>query len=219
MSEYQGHWTDIKVVHGIPRQATAGGKPAALYQDRQFVGFQTAVATTAYVLGEFPWQVRAGDIATVSDYIDPPLMLSAERTAEETTWSLGRYATGAEIWTAFKLQGDPPPAVGVYANQPSPYAGRAARYWAISPCLAILLMYSRARSGMVGAARQPVFSATYTSEPAATESSFVTPIFEIRLRASTSRSRSRPTRATTGLISTLRSSTPTPATPTTSAAR
>ena len=81
------------------------------------------------MLGEFPWQVRAGDMATVSDYIDPPLMLSAERTAEETTWSLGRYATGAEIWTAFKLPGDPPPAVGVYANQPSPYAGRAARYW------------------------------------------------------------------------------------------
>ncbi len=164
LSEYEGHWTDIKVVHGIPRQATAGGKPAALYQDQQFVGFQTAIATTAYVLGEFPWQVRAGDIATVSDYIDPPLMLSAERTAEETTWSLGRYATGAEIWTAFKLQGDPPPAVGVYANQPSPYAGRAARYWAIFAVLAILLLLEGAIR-MVSAARQPVFSATYTYQP------------------------------------------------------
>ncbi len=183
LSEYEGHWTDIKVVHGMPRQATAGGKPAALYQDQQFVGFQTAIATTAYVLGEFPWQVRAGDIATVSDYIDPPLMLSAERTAEETTWSLGRYATGAEIWTAFKLQGDPPPAVGVYANQPSPYAGRAARYWAIFAVLAILLLLEGAIR-MASAARQPVFSATYTYQPGAADSSFVTPIFEMGPRAS-----------------------------------
>ena len=183
LSEYEGHWTDIKVVHGLPRQASAGGKPAALYQDQQFVGFQTAVATTAYVLGEFPWRVRAGDVATVSDYIDPPLMLSAERTAEETTWSLGRYATGAEIWAAFKLQGNPPPAVGVYANQPSPYAGRAARYWAIFAVLAILLLLEGAVR-MTSAARQPVFSATYTYQPGALESSFVTPIFEIGPRAS-----------------------------------
>jgi hypothetical protein len=183
LSEYEGHWSDIKVVHGIPRQATAGGKPAALYQDRQFLGFQTAAATTAYVLGEFPWQVRAGDVATASDYIDPPLMLSAERTAEETTWSLGRYTMGREIWDAFKLPGNPPPAVGVYANQPSPYAGRAARYWAIFAVLAILLLVEGAVR-MISAARQPVFSATYTYQPGAADSSFVTPIFEIGPRPS-----------------------------------
>ena len=219
LSEYAGHWTDIKVVHGIPRQATAGGRPAALYEDRQFAGFQTAIATTAYVLGEFPWQVRAGDIATVSDYIDPPLMLSAERTAEETTWSLGRYATGAEIWTAFKLPGDPPPAVGVYANQPSPYAGRAARYWAIFAVLAILLLLEGAIR-MVSAARQPVFSATY--HLSARRRRLVLRDADLRDRGRaprTSRCRSPATRATTGSISTWRSSTPTRATLTTSAAR
>lgn len=183
LSEYEGHWSDITVVHGIPRQTSAGGKPAALYQDRQFLGFQTAVATTAYVLGEFPWQVRAGDVATASDYIDPPLMLSAERTAEETTWSLGRYTTGREIWEAFKLPGSPPPAVGVYANQPSPYAGRASRYWAIFAVLAIVLLVEGAVR-MISAARQPVFRQTYTYQPGAADSSFVTPIFEVGPRAS-----------------------------------
>jgi hypothetical protein len=183
LSEYEGHWNDIEVVHGIPRPTSVGGKPAALYQGKQFLGFQTAVATTAFVLGEFPWQVRANDTATVSDYINPPLMLSSERTVEETTWSLGRYVTGREIWDAFKLEGAPPPAVGVYANQPSPYGGKASRYWAIFAILAILLLLEGAFR-MVSAARQPVFSATYTYQPGAPDSSFVTPVFELGPRAS-----------------------------------
>ena len=32
--------------------------------------------------------------------------------------------TGAQIWQAFELAGQPPPAAGVFANQPSPYRGQ-----------------------------------------------------------------------------------------------
>ena len=53
-----------------------------------------------FVLGEFPWQIRVGDTTTGSDYVAPPLMLSAEVDADkEVTWSLGRYVGGDEIWT------------------------------------------------------------------------------------------------------------------------
>ena len=34
-------------------------------------------------------------------------MLSAERTPQETTWSLGEYMTGRQIWEAFQLAGRP----------------------------------------------------------------------------------------------------------------
>jgi hypothetical protein len=183
LSEYEGHWSDIRVVHGIPRQWSIGRKPSAMYQGHEFLAFQTATATTAYVLGEFPWQVRAGDTAVCSDYVDPPLMLSAEKTVEETTWSLGRYTTGREIWKAFKLGGDPPQAVGVYANQPSPYAGKSSRYWTIFIVLALLLLIEGGVR-MISAARQPVFTATYTYQPGAADTSFVTPIFDIGPRPS-----------------------------------
>ena len=110
-------------------------------------------------------------------------MLSAERTADETTWSLGRYVTGREIWQSFGLDGAPPAAVGVYANQPSPYAGRASAYWAIFGVLVILLLLEGA-ARMATSARQPVFTQTYMYQPGATDTSFVTPIFELGPRAS-----------------------------------
>ena len=79
---------------------------------------------TTFVLGEFPWQIRVGDTTTGSDYVAPPLMLSAEVDADkEVTWSLGRYVGGDEIWTSLSLPGRPPAPVGIFANQPSPFRG------------------------------------------------------------------------------------------------
>ena len=76
-------------------------------------------------LGQFPWRVRAFDVAGVSDYIAPPLLLSAERTDEETTWSLGEYTPGARhlegVRAARAARRAP---VGVFANQPSPHKGK-----------------------------------------------------------------------------------------------
>ena len=181
LSEYEGHWNDIRVVHGLPRQSRFGGKPGARYQGHQFVGFQAAVATTAYVLGEFPWQVRAGDAVAFSDYIDPPRLLSAERTPEETTWSLGEYVTGRQIWEAFGLPGQAPSAVGVFENQPSPHAGKAAFYWGIFALLALLLLLE-GTFRLMTAARAPVFTSTYTYQPGAADTSFVTPVFDIGTR-------------------------------------
>lgn len=183
LSEYDGHWNDIRNARGMPRQARSSGKPAAQLNGRMFEGFQTAIAKTDYVLGEFPWQVRANDMATVSDYIDPPLMLSAERTPQEVTWSLGEYVTGRQIWNAFKLPGDPPPAVGVYANQPSPFAGRASRYWTLY-ALFVLVLLAVCAVRLIAAARENIFQGSYVFQPGVQEASFVTPVFELGNRAS-----------------------------------
>jgi hypothetical protein len=59
-----------------------------------FTHFQSALATTTFIVGEFPWQVRRDDKARTKDYIDPPFMLSAETTEQDTTWSLGEYTSG-----------------------------------------------------------------------------------------------------------------------------
>lgn len=183
LSEYEGHWNDIRTVRALPVSTRKFGRPAAFLDGEPFRHFQGALATTRYVLGEFPWQVRAGDSVHMMDYIAPPRLLSAERTDEETTWSLGRYMTGREIWRAFDLPGDPPRARGVFANQPSPYRGSVASYWGIFALLALLLL-AVAAARLITAARQPVFTGQYAFRPGSGEAAFVTPIFELTGRSS-----------------------------------
>ena len=178
LSEYQGHWNVIRTVLALPQTTTSGAHPAALYQGTTFKAFQTASATTDYVLGQFPWRVRAFDVAGVSDYVAPPLMLSAERTDEETTWSLGEYTPGSVIWKAFDLPGDPPRPVGVFANQPSPHKGKPLWYWTLFLALAALV----AVAGIIraaSAAREQVFQGSYQYSPTGIDASFVTPTFAV----------------------------------------
>jgi hypothetical protein len=178
LSEYQGHWNDITTVRSLPEQTTSGGRPAARYRGQTFKLFQTASATTDFVLGQFPWRVRAYDVAGVSDYVAPPLMLSAERTDDETTWSLGEYTSGARIWDAFGLDGRPPRPVGVFANQPSPHTGKAAWYWGLFGLL-VLLTAMAAVVRSASAAREQVFAGRYEYRPTSLDSSFVTPTFVV----------------------------------------
>lgn len=178
LSEYQGHWNDITTLRSVPQQTRSGGKPAAKYLGKTFRLFQTAAATTDYVVGQFPWRVRAHDVAGVSDYIAPPLMLSAERSDEETTWSIGEYTSGARIWEAFGLEGRPPRPVGIFANQPSPHRGRIGAYWAIFGVL-VLLLLGVGLVRAVSAARERVFTGSYVFLPGQAEQSFVTPTFPV----------------------------------------
>jgi len=122
--EYGGHWTLSKPAAGAP---VARPDHFVEYLGEHYHHFQTATATVAHVVGEFPWQVRVGETATVDDFVLPPAILSRERTHAETTWSIGEYLEGEAVWTAFGLPGSPPERVGVGAAQPSPYAPRSRR--------------------------------------------------------------------------------------------
>jgi hypothetical protein len=183
LSEYEGHWNDIRTVRAVPQAARSGGNPAASYLGRTYRLFQRATATVRFVLGEFPWQVKSGDVATVSDYVAPPMMLSAEKTPDETTWSIGEYVNGRDLWQAFHLPGSAPKPVGVFANQPSPYAGKPAYYWGLFLVLALILFIVGAFRTFA-AAREPVFAGSYLYRAGAVESSFVTPVFTIGNRTS-----------------------------------
>ena len=121
LTEYNGHWNDASVLRAIP--VSSPGANTLNYLGETYRLFQTANAETGYVLGEFPWQVRVGETAEVSDYISPPRVISSEKTDQEITWSMGEYLAGRDVWKAFKLAGNPPQAVGVYENQPSPLIG------------------------------------------------------------------------------------------------
>jgi hypothetical protein len=179
LTEYEGHWNDVTVCQAIPKPVSSMSKPTLVIDDRTFKHFQTAQAKTTYILGEFPWQVRVNDLVRAKDYISPPFMLSGETTDQETTWSVGEYTSGKDIWQAFKLPGSAPTPSGVFANQPSPFGEKPKSFWsnaALFVSLALVILFA----AYVTAANKQIFVGDYSySQKPAQEASFVTPVFEV----------------------------------------
>jgi hypothetical protein len=180
LSEYENHWNFVKPLPSLPVPGVnSHNRPTMTLNGITYDHFQSAQATTWFVIGEFPWQVRVGEVVATADYVHPPQMLSAETTANEVSWSHGQYVLGAEIWTSFKLPGAAPIANGVYSNQPVPVDNRPGRPWKLFLIFAALLMammiFFAAR-----ARQETVLDRTYTYQPVATgEKSFVTQPFEL----------------------------------------
>ena len=184
LTEYQGHWNFVRVMTALPVETTSRGKRAMRIDDRTFLHFDSMTAKTAYVLGEFPWQVRVNDSALCQDFIAPPYMLSSESTAGEVTWSSAEYVPGAELWRAFQVPGPPPARSGIFANQPSPYAGKAGSAWRTWLWLNVALL-AVAFYFMVFSAKRTVFSESYTFVSGkGADAAFVTPDFELAGRDS-----------------------------------
>ncbi|MFA6318251.1 MAG: DUF4178 domain-containing protein, partial [Elusimicrobiota bacterium] len=110
--------------------------PVATHEGRSYQHFQTSKPMTAYVLGEFNWKVKVGDLAVARDFVSPPFIISEDRTDSDTTWSLGEYVEPAEIWQGFKLDGEPPPRKGVAPAQPNPheetFASMGRAFWPLA---------------------------------------------------------------------------------------
>ncbi len=180
LTEYQGHWNAVVTVHAVPTMQKQVVLSTAKLDGITYRHFQSASARTTFVLGEFPWQVRTGDTVEAQDYVAPPRLLSAETTADETTWSRSEYIAGDEVWKAFKLPGSAPPAVGIFANQPSPYGG-IGRLWKAFVLLfiALAVMFLGRE---VSARREQVFSGQFVARPGANGDStaFVTAPFELK---------------------------------------
>lgn len=181
LTEYNGHWNDVKPLHALPKPTTAHGRKAVQYLGATYRHFQTARATTDFVLGEFPWRVQVGETVTVEDYVAPPRMLSAEVAENEVVWSLGEYTAPERIREAFPAMRKPSSPRGIFANQPSPHSGRARSAWKL--CVRLLLALLAIVLGFqIMAGREEVFRQRYSGMPGA--ASFVTPVFELKGRPS-----------------------------------
>ncbi|HLZ52270.1 MAG TPA: DUF4178 domain-containing protein [Candidatus Acidoferrum sp.] len=181
LTEYNGHWNDISVCKELP----VVNFSTVNYLGEVYRHFQTSDANTNYVLGEFPWQVRVGEQATVTDYVKPPRVLSSEKSANEVTWSLGEYMYGADIWKSFNLPGQPPEAFGVYENQPSPVSENVKGIWSAFLAFALLLLFLMAGFDFASS-KTTVFDSSYrlnAGEPKG-EASFVTDVFDLGGRTS-----------------------------------
>jgi hypothetical protein len=183
ITEYNGHWNVVRVLASVPELSRyVTGKKVMKVEGRTYISFDLLSAKTVYVLGEFPWQVHVGDTVQAADYIAPPYMLSSEATENEVTWSEATYTPGAQIFQAFKVPGTPPPTTGVFANQPSPYAGSTGSAWRTWLWLMVALLVAMFLY-MVTSSNKEVFSQNYSFAPGGvSQASFVTPEFELKGR-------------------------------------
>ena len=179
LTEYNGHWNDCSVTTALPEADGTGAR----YLGKKYKHFQTCTAHTTFVLGEFPWQVRVDDAVAVTDYVAPPYVLSSEMAGSETTWTLGEYVHGADIWKAFGLPGVAPAPLGVYENQPSALKASAGQTWFACAGLATAIFVVFTLNQLFSQQAQ-VFREAYSFSPSSTEASFVTPEFELKGRTS-----------------------------------
>ena len=184
LTEFDGHWNFVAPLRTLPQAMAPGIETDRYYLGERYKHFQTAVAKTTFVLGEFPWQVRVGETAEVTDYVSPPRVLSAEVTADkEVNWSMGEYMTGAGIWKTFNLKDQPPVAVGVYENQPSPFGDAPRKLWRY--CFLFLAVATVLWiANLVTASNKQVFSQGFSYDPKVADSALVTNVFEMDGRAS-----------------------------------
>ncbi len=192
VTEYDGHWNFVTPLALLPSgDATPGSSSSRTLHGQTFRHFQTATATTVFVLGEFPWQVRVCEKAVAADYVSPPRMLSAEVSpAKEAPSSHSEHTPRPHDWSAFALSGQPPRPQGIFANQPSPYGAAVRRMWTNAAMLAaaatlVWLAY------LITAQQKQVFTQgfVYDARPGTVagrglDTSFVTPTFELDGRPS-----------------------------------
>jgi hypothetical protein len=119
-----GHWS---YVQPVATGAVSFEGTKASYDGVKFRLFQASQLRVDSVVGEFYWQVQAGEQVWGEDFIAPPAMLSRESSNSEENWSLSTYVKPKELAAAF---GDKPElqlggGIGVAPNQLDP-AGAAA---------------------------------------------------------------------------------------------
>ena len=184
VTQYDGHWNYIQTISAVPENTSVGGRPAKRYEGEIYRHFQTAFASTVFVMGEFPWQVRVGESVQVQDYIAPPKMLSLELTEGEANWSLGEYVEGREVYQWFQIKEPPPRPEGVYANQPAPKTSNAGSRWKTWMLLNVIL-FGMMMAFFMTARQEKVFDRSYSFSPLTKgEASFVTEPFELKGRTS-----------------------------------
>lgn len=145
LTEYNGHWNVVDVLSRPPATTRVLEVTGLRFGDRDYKHFATtARAEVVQVTGEFTWRVRRGESNRVEDFVAPPFMLSRESGGNDLTWSQGRYVEPGVIADAFKLPKSLPEPLGVFANQPNPWAETTPRIWVLFAKLILLAIVVQA---------------------------------------------------------------------------
>ncbi len=122
-----GHWVFLTPLDA-GEVAEAPGLAAHL-DGRRYRAFQRVMAVTETVLGEFYWEVEAGEWAEAMEYVSPPYSVNADRTQEEVTFTHGEYLAPQVVQEAFRLKEPLPEPQGIAPSQPNPHRNKSLWGW------------------------------------------------------------------------------------------
>ena len=94
-------WSLVKPTTGAPVLSANG--QSATYLGMTYRLKERYNAETAYVAGEFYWQVSRGQKTANRDFVNGKNQLSMEQSADEVTWSVGSQIESDAVASAFKL--------------------------------------------------------------------------------------------------------------------
>jgi hypothetical protein len=134
-----GHWVYLKPIDA--GDVSLVPAVAAHYEGRRYKAFQSVTAVTETVLGEFYWEVRAGELAQAIEYVAPPYSVNEDATDNEVSFTHGEYLPPVAIQEAFNLKEPLPPPQGVASSQPNPKTSKSAGKWAGIWGTALLVLY------------------------------------------------------------------------------
>ncbi len=179
---YNGHWSFIRRLFENPEvnRSILGSNEYVNFRGRHHRLFAQGDVSTMYVLGEFYWKVAIGNPTKVSDYVDPPYILSCESYARlgEETWSEGEYIQREVLEQTFAVAGPLRESFGVYLNEPNPYKAKLRQIRWYAPILAALLVFIQIISCQ-HAAKKQVFAADYEYRAGMTNPVVITEPFDI----------------------------------------
>lgn len=111
-----GHWNLVHTIDAGLVDETA--ETRATFRGEKHRFYSGGRAKVEWATGELPWELAIGDTSDVADYVSAPHVLSRESSADEITWSYGRYLEPGAVAKAFEKRVLPKP-VGRAPNQPS----------------------------------------------------------------------------------------------------
>jgi hypothetical protein len=119
LSEYRGHYTVAKVMHG---RVDCPPIPTVRYKvtvgSDVFQIFESGDVTLKWVDGAIPWRATVGETSSYVHMIKPPEFVDVEVTGSEREVFRGRYLTREELATAVPEEVDVPEPRGIYSCQP-----------------------------------------------------------------------------------------------------
>lgn len=128
LMQSNGHWVYLTPI--AAGDVSLSPRVAAHYKGRRYKAFQSVTAVTESVLGEFYWEVHAGEMAQAVEYVAPPYSVNEDATDNEVTYTHGEYLPLSVIEDAFQVKKGLPLPRGVAPSQPNPYRSTSAWKWA-----------------------------------------------------------------------------------------
>lgn len=102
LSVYNGHWMLLKNIDELPLLLKMEDRVLS-YKNEVYRLFSKYVSVTQRAAGEFPFLLDISE-PNVAEYINPPYILTSERTDYDIVWFHGEYIPSEEIKEGFHLE-------------------------------------------------------------------------------------------------------------------